>query len=199
MINKIKLWSKNKKIAVSIIVIIFLLGLISCFMCHHENTTEISLKVPTCTECGEYKIVCDDCGDVVATGQYPKLGHDWKKTKTITEPTCGESGKAECVCKNCGLTKTRNIEATQKHEYGNEITGTIEDDIVYAYHSCKVCGDLEPVVLSAEEINAINSAQSYQDIFHMSKNELYDQLTSEYGDGFSDEAASTALAFYDEY
>lgn len=199
MINKIKLWSKNKKIAISIVVIIFLLGLISCFMCGHENTTEISLKDPTCTEYGKYKIVCDDCGEIIEEGSYEKSKHEWEKTKTITEPTCGESGKAEYVCKNCGLTKTRNIEATQKHEYSNEITGTIEDDIVYAYHSCKVCGDLEPVVLSAEEINAINSAQSYQDIFHMSKNELYDQLTSEYGDGFSDEAASTALAFYDEY
>lgn len=37
--------------------------------------------------------------------------------------------------------------------------------------------------------SALNSAESYSEIMHMSKAGIYDQLTSEYGDQFSAEAA----------
>ena len=45
----------------------------------------------------------------------------------------------------------------------------------------------------AEYQSALDSAKSYSDIFHMSKAGLFDQLTSEYGDGFSAEAAQYAV------
>lgn len=41
--------------------------------------------------------------------------------------------------------------------------------------------------------SALNSAESYSEIMHMSKAGIYDQLTSEYGDQFSAEAAQYAV------
>ncbi|MGS2664240.1 Ltp family lipoprotein [Corynebacterium glucuronolyticum] len=41
--------------------------------------------------------------------------------------------------------------------------------------------------------NALRSAKSYSDMMHMSKQGIYDQLTSEYGDQFSPEAAQYAV------
>ena len=137
MINKIKLWSKKKKIIVSIIVIIFLLGLISCcFMCGHENTTEISLKDPTCTEYGKYKIVCDDCDEIIEEGLYEKLKHSWKLNKTIKEPTCKIAGEGEYVRETCGMVKTLSIKKTTNHKCDNwDFYG--EDKMI---GTCSVCG-----------------------------------------------------------
>jgi len=45
----------------------------------------------------------------------------------------------------------------------------------------------------AEYTSALNSAQDYSDLMHMSKQGLFDQLTSEYADQFSDEAAQYAV------
>lgn len=43
------------------------------------------------------------------------------------------------------------------------------------------------------ELNALNKAQSYSDHQYMSKNRLYQQLTSPYGEGFSAEEAQYAI------
>lgn len=47
--------------------------------------------------------------------------------------------------------------------------------------------------VSTEYKNALKSAQNYSDMMHMSKAELYDQLTSEYGDRFPADAAQYAV------
>lgn len=52
--------------------------------------------------------------------------------------------------------------------------------------------ETEPDV-PAEYKSALIKAQSYSDIMHMSKQGIYDQLTSEYGEKFSDEAAQYAI------
>ncbi|MCI8732350.1 MAG: hypothetical protein HFH57_14765 [Lachnospiraceae bacterium] len=41
--------------------------------------------------------------------------------------------------------------------------------------------------------SAVNSAANYSNIMHMSKTGIYNQLTSEYGDQFSAEAAQYAI------
>lgn len=41
--------------------------------------------------------------------------------------------------------------------------------------------------------NALNKAQLYSDTMYMSKNKIYDQLTSEYGEDFSKDAAQYAI------
>lgn len=58
----------------------------------------------------------------------------------------------------------------------------------------------EPVVEESEEpavpieyANALTKAESYSELMHMSKAGIYDQLTSEYGEKFSAEAAQYAV------
>lgn len=41
--------------------------------------------------------------------------------------------------------------------------------------------------------NALKKAEQYSDVMHMSKQGIYDQLTSEYGEGFPAEAAQYAI------
>lgn len=41
--------------------------------------------------------------------------------------------------------------------------------------------------------NALKKAQSYSELMHMSKARIYDQLTSEYGEEFTDEEAQYAI------
>lgn len=45
----------------------------------------------------------------------------------------------------------------------------------------------------AEYKQALDKAQQYADNLHLSKQDIYDQLTSQYGDGMSDEAAQYAV------
>lgn len=45
----------------------------------------------------------------------------------------------------------------------------------------------------AEYASALSKAQTYSDLMYMSKQGIYDQLTSEYGDQFSPEAAQYAV------
>lgn len=45
----------------------------------------------------------------------------------------------------------------------------------------------------AEYSSALTKAETYSDMMHMSKQGIYDQLTSEYGEDFSDEAAQYAI------
>lgn len=47
--------------------------------------------------------------------------------------------------------------------------------------------------VSAEFKSALSKAKSYSDTMHMSKSGLYDQLTSQYGEQFSPEAAQYAV------
>ena len=44
-----------------------------------------------------------------------------------------------------------------------------------------------------EQKNALAKAKSYSDMMHMSKAKIYDQLTSNYGEGFTAEAAQYAI------
>lgn len=46
---------------------------------------------------------------------------------------------------------------------------------------------------TTEQKNALKKAESYAETMHMSKQRIYDQLTSEYGEGFDAEAAQYAI------
>lgn len=47
--------------------------------------------------------------------------------------------------------------------------------------------------MPTEYISALKKAESYSDMMHMSKQGIYDQLVSEYGEQFSPEAAQYAI------
>ena len=53
--------------------------------------------------------------------------------------------------------------------------------------------DKQDEKVPTEYKNALRKAKSYSDLMHMSKAGIYDQLTSEYGEKFSPEAAQYAM------
>ena len=53
--------------------------------------------------------------------------------------------------------------------------------------------DKEEKSIPAEYTSALKKAKTYSDIMHMSKAAIYDQLTSEYGEKFTKEAAKYAM------
>lgn len=52
---------------------------------------------------------------------------------------------------------------------------------------------VEEAEVPVEYANALKKAESYSDLMHMSKQGIYDQLVSEYGEQFSAEAAQYAI------
>ena len=57
----------------------------------------------------------------------------------------------------------------------------------------KVVETKEEPSVPKEYRNALRSAKTYSDMMHMSKQGIFDQLTSEYGDQFDAEAAQYAI------
>lgn len=57
----------------------------------------------------------------------------------------------------------------------------------------KIVETKEDTSVPKEYRNALRSAKTYSDMMHMSKQGIYDQLTSEYGDQFDVEAARYAI------
>ena len=56
-----------------------------------------------------------------------------------------------------------------------------------------ICTVTVKKAVSQEFKNALSKAQTYSDLMHMSKARLYDQLTSEYGEKFPEDAAKYAI------
>lgn len=95
--------------------------------------------------------------------------------------------------------ENHKINAKMQEEYSNIIpkgnfvdqsisantTAHEGDKIIITYSLGK-----EPTI---EEKNALRKAESYSNTMHMSKKRIYQQLTSEYGEGFTKEAAQYAI------
>lgn len=108
--------------------------------------------------------------------------------------------------------KYRDGKTTDKQEYlsqlvedsetQNEIEETYDSDIYssdtyYENSSESITSDSSTTTTSSnvsfEDANALAKAHQYSSIMHMSKAAIYDQLTSEYGEKFSAEAAQYAI------
>lgn len=67
------------------------------------------------------------------------------------------------------------------------------NDVVKEGAKEKVVETKEEPSVPKEYRNALRSAETYSDMMHMSKQGIFDQLTSEYGDQFDAEAAQYAI------
>lgn len=94
---------------------------------------------------------------------------------------------------------TNKINCTITEEYSNTVTkGSFISQSINA-NTIIHQGDRVKIVYSlgkeptTEEKNALKKAESYSENMNMSKQKIYDQLTSEYGEKFSAEAAQYAI------
>ncbi|MGG5461612.1 Ltp family lipoprotein [Clostridium sp. B9] len=91
------------------------------------------------------------------------------------------------------ISQNQNTEANQKQETENN--GEEEKEtIVEEDNTQDVLTEKEPEEnVPSEHKSALKKAKTYSDMMHMSKVGLYDQLTSEYGEQFTEEAAQYAI------
>ena len=81
------------------------------------------------------------------------------------------------------LTAAIVISAVACSTSNNEVKGTKE----------KVVETKKDTSVPKEYRNALHKAENYSKMMHMSKQRIYDQLTSEYGEKFDSEAAQNAI------
>jgi len=95
-----------------------------------------------------------------------------------------EENKVACYKKEAySDTVSKDSFVSQSVNDGEKIYEGKEINIVYSLGK-------EP---STEYKNALKKAESYSNIMHMSKQGIYDQLTSEYGEKFQEDAAQYAV------
>lgn len=94
---------------------------------------------------------------------------------------------------------TNKVDCDIKEEYSDTITkgafvsqSKEANAIIYEGDKITIIYSLgkEP---TTEQKNALKKAESYSSMMHMSKAKIYQQLTSEYGEGFTAEAAQYAI------
>lgn len=115
-----------------------------------------------------------------------------KKIKVV-DLTKYSKSKAKKWCKKNGLEYDNDTEYSSKVELGKAIKQSVKA-------GTKVeIGEIICVTYSLgrkptqEELNALAKAEAYSEQMYMSKKAIYNQLTSEYGEGFPDKAAQYAI------
>lgn len=70
--------------------------------CEHDDTEEVIIKAPTCTEKGKMHEICEECKAVVDDERLPALGHSYV-WRDYQDATCTEQGwYGHEICENCG-------------------------------------------------------------------------------------------------
>lgn len=95
--------------------------------------------------------------------------------------------------------KENNLNCSMKREYSDSIAkdGFIKQSV----NATQQVAENTKIVITyslgkaptTEQKNALKKAESYAKTLHMSKAKIYDQLTSEYGEGFDKDAAQYAI------
>lgn len=103
--------------------------------CTHAKTAVSVVHAATCTIQGHSNSVCSTCGQVVASGTIPPLGHDYKTT--VVEATCETDGNRTNTCSRCGDVQTDPIPASG-HNWATATCGTAA--------TCSICSAVSPTV-----------------------------------------------------
>ena len=108
------------------------------FNVEHDILSWELTKEATCTEEGEMKRVCANCG-LTETITLAALGHKYGEGAVTKEATCTSEGEMTFTCSVCGEIHT---EATPKkdHTYTSVVTDPTCVDAGYTTHTCSVCG-----------------------------------------------------------
>lgn len=90
----------------------------------------------TCTETGQKKFTCTDCGEE-KTETIDATGHSWGEETVIKEATCTEAGESGCFCTVCGV---QNEETTTIEALGHNLIESAEESVAATekQDGCKV-------------------------------------------------------------
>lgn len=110
----------------------------TAFTVEHDILSWEQTKEATCTEEGEMKRVCANCG-LEETITLAALGHKFGEGKVTKEATCEQEGETTYTCAVCGETHTEAI-AKAEHQYTETVTAPTCEGYGYTTHTCAVCG-----------------------------------------------------------
>lgn len=116
------------------------------FVTVHDEGEWTTTKEPTCTEKGEKKLYCTDCGELIKTEEIPAKGHT-EVTDKGHEATCTESGLTDgshCSVCHTILAEQEVIPAKGHTPYQN--WETIKNPTCISHgekvRRCSVCGEV---------------------------------------------------------
>lgn len=106
-------------------------------------------------------------------------------------------GCAALISETDNNTENTDKPATQEEQIKEEPAEEAQEPVVQEEEAPEAAIPEEDEVVPFEYEQALKSAQNYVDALHFSRQGLKQQLTSEYGSGFSEEAAEYALEHVD--
>lgn len=140
---------KAKAVVLSLVLAMsVMVGLVACNEKEehvHSYGAWQTVKAATCTEDGEEKRVCSECGDEQKRALESRGSHSYGRWQETKEAKCEEAGEEERVCSECGDVQTREIEPLGYHSYGRwQVEQEATCGIAGARkRTCTVCGKEE--------------------------------------------------------
>ena len=112
----------------------------------HDEGEWTTVKQPTCTEKGEKKLYCTDCGDLIKTEEIPAKGHTEVVDKGY-DATCTESGLTDgSHCSVCDTILTEQAVIPAKGHTPYQNWETIKNPTCISHgekvRRCSVCGEV---------------------------------------------------------
>ncbi len=104
--------------------------------CAHENTTTVTVDA-SCTADGSIRVVCGDCGSVIAETVIPG-GHSYEAV--VTEPTCVSAGFTTYTCTVCGESHTGDETPSLGHSFEHIHVAPGCGTAGFEQYVCTVCG-----------------------------------------------------------
>lgn len=159
-----------------------------CFLIRREDEEAMSKKMTTCKTCGKEIAaaakVCPGCG---AKNKKPifKKWWFWAIVVILVAGAGAGSGESEMPPANSENAVVDGVSNTPANE---ATTGANSEDTTSKIETLP-----EEDKIPTEYKSALKKAKSYSDTMHMSKAGIYNQLVSEYGEQFTEEAAQYAM------
>ncbi len=150
------------------ILIIFIIGVIGAGASSDTNTTPVSSSTNDYQKNNAVEVTVAD---------FSSMNRDEVEAWFTNNKVNGKTSDEYSPSVKKGNFISQSISANTKIHEGDKIT------VVYSLGK-------EPTI---EEKNALAKAESYSSLMYMSKAKIYDQLTSNYGEGFDKEAAQYAI------
>jgi len=121
---------------------------------------------------------------------------DIKANKGATKKASSEAAKKKAAAKKASSEYAKKASSESVVKAASKSSAKVESvasSSTATKESSTASSDASNTSVPSDYISALNKAQSYSSLMYMSKAGLYEQLTSEYGENFSAEAAQYAI------
>ena len=110
--------------------------------CDHDDTVQVVITQPTCTEPGEKRDICTKCMAATRIRATAPTGHGSTTEKLISEPTCEDDGMKYLICDTCGEVAEEITLWAEGHNYDwvDYKEPTCLENGYDSHYACSKCG-----------------------------------------------------------